>query len=154
MLWTRAHQTPLSMGSSRQEYWTGLPCSPPGDLLHPGIEPTFLVSCIGRWVLYHLHHLGIPLSSLTGWELQGHHHRAPHYQKRVTNHCWTWGEPGGFIREHEGTWTLEDLDKNWSDTRKGPGAEGCSIPDWTSALLCFLMWVPFPKLGCSADASL
>ena len=37
--WTVAHQPPLSMGFSRQEYWRGLPCPPPGDLLDPGIEP-------------------------------------------------------------------------------------------------------------------
>ena len=34
-----AHQAPLSMGFSRQEYWSGLPCPPPGDILDPGIEP-------------------------------------------------------------------------------------------------------------------
>ena len=39
-----ALQTPLSMGFSRQEYWSGLPCPPPGDLPHPGIKPTSLVS--------------------------------------------------------------------------------------------------------------
>ena len=38
-LWTVAHQAPLSMGFSRQEYWRGLPCPPPGDLPNPGIEP-------------------------------------------------------------------------------------------------------------------
>ena len=38
-LWTIAHQAPLSMGFSRQEYWSGLPCPPPGDLPHPRIEP-------------------------------------------------------------------------------------------------------------------
>ena len=43
-LWTVAHQALLSMGFSRQEYWSGLPCSPPGDLSHPGIEPTCLMS--------------------------------------------------------------------------------------------------------------
>ena len=37
--WTVAHQTPLSMGFSRQEHWSGLPCPPPGDLSNPGIEP-------------------------------------------------------------------------------------------------------------------
>ena len=37
--WTVAHQPPLSMGFSRQEYWCGLPCPPLGDLLDPGIEP-------------------------------------------------------------------------------------------------------------------
>ena len=38
--WTEAHQASPSMGFSRQEYWNGLPCSPPGDLPDPGIEPT------------------------------------------------------------------------------------------------------------------
>ena len=42
--WTVACQAPLSMGFSRQEYWSGLPCPPPGDLLDPGIEPAFLMS--------------------------------------------------------------------------------------------------------------
>ena len=42
--WTIAHQAPLSVGVSRQEYWSGLPCPPPGDLLVPGIEPASLVS--------------------------------------------------------------------------------------------------------------
>ena len=37
--WTVAHQAPLSMRMSRQEYWSGLPCPPPGDLPDPGIEP-------------------------------------------------------------------------------------------------------------------
>ena len=49
--WTVAHQAPLSMGFSRQEYWSGLPCSLPGDLPHPGFEPTSLMSHvpIGRF---------------------------------------------------------------------------------------------------------
>ena len=34
----------LSMGFSRQEYWSGLPCPLPGDPRHPGIEPTSLMS--------------------------------------------------------------------------------------------------------------
>ena len=85
-------QAPLSMGFCRQDYWSGLPCCPPGDLSNPGIEPLslmspalagriffttgtsweawvilewvtmppsrglnphFLVSCIGKQVLYH-----------------------------------------------------------------------------------------------------
>ena len=36
--WTVAHQAPLSMGFSRQEYWSGLPCPSPEDLPDPGIE--------------------------------------------------------------------------------------------------------------------
>ena len=38
--WTVARQAPLSMGFSRQEYWSGLPFHSPGDLPDPGIEPT------------------------------------------------------------------------------------------------------------------
>ena len=37
--WTLAHQDPLSMGLSRQGYWSGLLCPPPGDLLDPETEP-------------------------------------------------------------------------------------------------------------------
>ena len=36
--WTVAHQVPLSVEFSRQEYWSGLPFPPPGDLSNPGIE--------------------------------------------------------------------------------------------------------------------
>ena len=40
-LWTVAYQAPLSMGFSRQGYWSGLPFPSPGDLPNPGIEPGF-----------------------------------------------------------------------------------------------------------------
>ena len=43
-LWSIACQAPLSMGFFRQEYWSGLPCAPPGDLPNPGIEPASLMS--------------------------------------------------------------------------------------------------------------
>ena len=45
--WTQAslsYQASLSMGFSRQEYWSGLPCPPPGDLPDPGTEPVSLTS--------------------------------------------------------------------------------------------------------------
>ena len=38
-LWAVVHQAPLSMGFSRQEHWSGLPCPSAGDLTDPGIEP-------------------------------------------------------------------------------------------------------------------
>ena len=41
-LWTATPQAPLFMGFSRQGYWSGLPCCPPGDLPDPGIKPTSL----------------------------------------------------------------------------------------------------------------
>ena len=37
--WTVVCQATLSVGFSRQEYWSGLPCPPPGDLPNPGMEP-------------------------------------------------------------------------------------------------------------------
>ena len=42
ILWTIAHQAPLSMGFPWQEYWSGLPCPPTGDLPDPGIKPASL----------------------------------------------------------------------------------------------------------------
>ena len=57
---TVAHQAPLSMGFSRQGYWSGLPFPPAGDLPDPGIEPVSLLSpSICRWVPYHERHLGM-----------------------------------------------------------------------------------------------
>ena len=44
ILWTVAHQSPLSMGFSRQEHWSGLPCPPPGGLPDPGVQPASLLS--------------------------------------------------------------------------------------------------------------
>ena len=42
--WTVAHQASLSMGFSRQEYWSGLPFPPPGGFTDPGIKPEFPVA--------------------------------------------------------------------------------------------------------------
>ena len=44
--WTVAHQASLSMQFSRQEYWSGLPFPPPGDLLNPRIKPMSLTSLV------------------------------------------------------------------------------------------------------------
>ena len=46
-LWTVARQAPLSMGFSRQVYWSGLPCPPPGDLPNSGSNPCLL--CLLHW---------------------------------------------------------------------------------------------------------
>ena len=45
--WTAAHQALLSMGFFRQEYWSRLPCPPPGDLPDLGMKPTSL--CLLHW---------------------------------------------------------------------------------------------------------
>ena len=44
--WTVACQAPLSMGFSRQEYWSGLPCPPPGRLPDLGIKPSSFMSLV------------------------------------------------------------------------------------------------------------
>ena len=65
-LWTVAHQAPVSMGFSRQEYWTGLPFPPPGDFPDPGIEAASpCISCIGRRTLCPLSHQLALRSSVT-----------------------------------------------------------------------------------------
>ena len=51
-LWTVACQAPLSMGFSREEHWSGLPCPPPGGLPDPGIEHCLLQLMHCRRVLY------------------------------------------------------------------------------------------------------
>ena len=50
--WTVTRQASLSLGFSRQEYWSGLQRPSPGDCPIPGIEPRSL-TCIGRCVLYY-----------------------------------------------------------------------------------------------------
>ena len=50
--WTVAHQALLFMEFSRQEYWSGLPFPPPGDLPDPGIEPTSLALQVFFFVFF------------------------------------------------------------------------------------------------------
>ena len=58
--WTVARKAPLPMGFSRQEYWIGLPCFPPGDLPHPGTEPASLMSPASVGGLFTTCYLGSP----------------------------------------------------------------------------------------------
>ena len=51
--WTVASQASLSMGFSRQEYWSGLSFPPPGGLPDSGMKSVSCISYIGRWILYH-----------------------------------------------------------------------------------------------------
>ena len=44
IMWTVTYQAPLSMGFSKQEYWSGLPSPPSGNLPNPGMEPMSLKS--------------------------------------------------------------------------------------------------------------
>ena len=60
---TAAHQAPPSLGFSRQEHWSGLPCPPPGDLPNPGIE---LASSEYQAASLLLSHWGSPILSVYG----------------------------------------------------------------------------------------
>ena len=51
ILWTAAHQAPLSMDFSRQEYWSGLPFPFSGESYPPKDQTG--IFCIGRWIVYH-----------------------------------------------------------------------------------------------------
>ena len=62
--WTVAHQAPLSMGFSRPEYWSGLPCPSPGDLPDPGIEPVSPVAPALQADSLPLSHRGSPSCGL------------------------------------------------------------------------------------------
>ena len=87
-LWPVACQAPLSVGFSRQAYWSGLPCPPPGDLPNPGTEPVSLISCIGRWVFYHLCLLGSPsLSPYFSLNLSLYPPNCLHCFHSPTPHC-------------------------------------------------------------------
>ena len=75
--WTLARQAPLSIGFLRQEYWSGLPCPPPGDLPNPGIKPKSPALQAGSLPLSHQ---GSPLksSSYINW-----HKLSSRYQETV-----------------------------------------------------------------------
>ena len=77
--WTVARQVPLSMGFSKQEYWSGLPCPLSGDLPDPGLEPVSLTSNL-HWQAGSLplappgkpHTTGLPGNSKSGSILESH----------------------------------------------------------------------------------
>ena len=62
-LWTVARQAPLSMGFSRQEYGSRLPCSLAGDLPNPVLNPHLLPLLHSWWIIYYLTNRGSPPAS-------------------------------------------------------------------------------------------
>ena len=83
-LQTVARQAPLSMGFSRQEYWSALPWPPLGDRPDPGIKPTSLMSpaLAGRF-----------FTTSTTWEAHGlslHHRETTKYSYLWTQNRWKW----------------------------------------------------------------
>ena len=89
-LWATDHQVPLSMGFSRKEYWSGLPCHPPGDLSNLGTEPAFVMSsCTGRQAVHRQHHLQAQRYAVVVIILQ-YIHVSNHvlYLKLIQYLCW------------------------------------------------------------------
>ena len=83
-LWTITCQASLSMGFSREEYWSGLPCPPPGDLPDPGIKPMSLVSPALAGRLFTTEPLGIPLNQPPPPPLG--------CQRSLPSHGWRWAQ--------------------------------------------------------------
>ena len=75
--WTTAHQSPLSVGFPRQEYWSELPSPSPGDLLNTGIKPASLTSPALA---------GEVFTTSTTWE-------APICRKLTANNSYIWEQP-------------------------------------------------------------
>ena len=63
-----SHQAPLPMGFSRQEYWSGLPCPPPGDLPDPVIKPMSPVTPALAGGFFTTEPPGKPHLYVTGWD--------------------------------------------------------------------------------------
>ena len=77
-LWTVAPQVPLSIRFSRQEYWSGSPCPPPGDLPDPGIKTESPASTASAGVvLHHWSHLGSPMALCPRPSFLGPAYRCP-----------------------------------------------------------------------------
>ena len=82
--WTVAHQGPLSMGFSRQEYWTGLPFPPLGESSQPRDLPKPRVSFIGRQMHYRRATREAPTPACTCSE-------GPQLPPKPTVSGWSWG---------------------------------------------------------------
>ena len=86
------------MGFSHQEYRSGLPFPPPRDLPNPGIEPTSLVSCMGRQIIYHC----------ATWHPCMHIHYA--YKMNKEQKTSLGAECGTYKEVKEGQWLLSATD--------------------------------------------
>ena len=105
--WTVTRQAPLSMGLSRQEYWSGLPCPSPGDLPNPGIElrsPALQADSLpsgpprkpfAKHLLYSGHSLSSPVQVILTTALWDRCYYYAHFTDKVTEIPCSWVSPGG-----------------------------------------------------------
>ena len=94
--WTVACQAPLSMGFSRQEYWSALPFPSPGDFSDPGIKPVSLISLALQVDSSALSHQGSPKVKMLA-EMKRYFKRSGNLGKKI---CQNGGE--GITRENMG----------------------------------------------------
>ena len=99
--WTVAHQAPLSLGFSRQDYWSGLPCPPPEGLSDPGIGLTSPVPHADRFLLLG-HQLRVSRSVMPN-SLWPYKAMAPHSSTLAWKIPWT-EEPGRL--QSMGSWRV------------------------------------------------
>ena len=155
-LWTVARQAPLSMGFSRWEYWSGLPCPPPsGDLPDPGIKPKSLMSptlaggffttsatweaqVTGQMITKHLDSAGARTSSLperSSMDIAAQPHLLPpasHLCNFQRHQGAFWGEGSGLLGDsyHEGKRSLpKEADPGSQQDIRGEGGFW-SFPVW------------------------
>ena len=149
--WTVALQIPLSMGFSRQEYWSGFPFASPGDLHNPGIElGSFLIA--GRFftteppgkpkdrhhILGKLHLFGTPTGNMAFWDYNSY--ECPwkginflHKVNRMKHNCWVIQiSPSKFQTSKliELVQNLIVFAKHWS-----PNCTSCSVVPITEPIL-------------------
>ena len=116
--WTVAHLAPLSMGFSRQEYWSGLPFPSPGDLSNPGNKPASPASPALQTDSLSLNPLGSPAKvSVTPWGLG----RAP--------------IPGERSSGTEGNLRHTLTSSARAAVLRGPQSASAELPDWVAPLL-------------------
>ena len=131
--WTVSHQTPLSMQFSRQEYWSGLPFPPPGDLPNPGTEPLSLRSPELACGFF---------TTSTTWEahslLHSSEKSAPRFTTREREEPgWgTWEERGHRVEERSvagpqqpGQWIPPRPGRGPEESGRGPDIRACPGQD-------------------------
>ena len=104
-----AHQAPLDMEFSKQEYWSGLPFPTPGDLPDPGIEPVFPIAPALADGFFTTEPTGMPSSPQTMWKS----YRGPWGGDAGTHPFWRTIIPAALWgREEPGAMAQKRSDKN------------------------------------------
>ena len=152
--WTVAHQAPLSMGFSRQEYWSALPGPPPGDLPDPGIEPVSPALAGGffttsaTWeahVLYQSSSKRISWTSVTGELLNNANPPVPFQTYRISASKGIW-QPG-LSTSHTGNGPTCPGEPLLSMLTHQNGANWCKNPK--AETLLTLVWLGLERCLCN-----